>query len=283
MHPALRETARSLSRHKRQWFAAEPRTPLQWYAAAQGWSEPLAALLAARLPQLPAATKQIWIATAFHALLLRDRVQVVGGSRLGLSEAALTAVADRLNPLLHEDGIELLPCGQLLLACADRLWRVDPLPFAAIEGKSLPNRHQPGVDGGKWARLHAEIQMLLGQSAIETAQPGMAINGLWLWGGAEFSAVQSRQWTPAVTSDAELLSLLPAAWPRQPERRLAILDADSVAEYLARYPKPLRGLLLGAGYGLDLTPGSLFSLPKRNWQPPATLATAADLDARLVR
>jgi len=76
----------------------------------------------------------------------------------------------QLNPLLSEEGMSLHQTGAaLLFACRDAL-NANPVSFASISGKGMPNRHHEGADGGRLNRLMSEIQMVLHQHQPDARQ-----------------------------------------------------------------------------------------------------------------
>jgi len=190
LHPALLDVQPQLSKRRRQWFFCAEKSPLSWYAALVEASP--AVLLAARCADLPASTRQCWVASPYHAQLGRDTVRLMPEGAFSWSEADNAWLCGELNPLLQDDGMSLHACGAaLLLACTTPL-DVDPLPFAAIAGGLLPDRHPEGPDGGRLMRLLSEIQMSLHAVTHRTGQPTRDgqpdISGLWLWGSSLWPA-----------------------------------------------------------------------------------------------
>lgn len=264
LHPELLERETSLNGYRSRWFLCADRNPLAWYAALTGTNS--AALIAARISTLPADSRQIWVATPYHAQLVRDRVRVYPEGMLPWGESDARHLCDVLNPLLFEEGMTLIAAGAaLLLACREPMdaW---PFGFSAISGRSLPNEHHEGEDGGRLNRLLSEIQMLLFQ------QPDVArhdrgdpdINGLWLWSPCEWPGDEQLSTGPAVaTRNPVLASIAEARDARiiisEPEQLAQLLDWDGAM--------PDRLLITGEGHAVWLERSFWSRFCKPRWQP----------------
>ncbi|ATX82220.1 hypothetical protein Ga0123462_1357 [Mariprofundus ferrinatatus] len=248
LHPDLFLWQQQLTSRKKVWFQCAERTPVEWYALLQGVDA--TALLAGRVDNLSDNISQCWSVTPYHAMLGRDSVRLYPEGLFTWSEADATWLCDTLNPLLGEEGMSLHHHGAaLLLGCQEPL-DANPLSFAAISGKAMPNRHHEGADGGRLNRLIAEIQMVLHQQQPEQRQAGeVEISGLW------FSN--------------------PVAWPQNPEEKnygvatrnphlAAMVDGRNAAVIISEAervegllkgssPLPKHVVLAGEGYALLLT------------------------------
>ena len=264
IHPQLDPWRKRLLRCSRSWFESAPKTALEWYGLLQGLS-PTKLLLNVARERIPNESTQVWIASPYHAQLARDRIMVMPDSLLPWREEDAAWICDLLNPLLKEEGIELLHHkAALLLACENPI-NARPDSFAAVSGKMLPNRHPEGADGGRLMRLMAEIQMVLSLKPAEhrRAAGEPDIHGLWLWGGEEISSTSSEVDLPSVaTRDAQLASATEAK-----DAEVTICDADQ----LSLFSKPESGLakhILIAGQGQAvLLKSSMFPrFGSRGWQ-----------------
>lgn len=246
-HPALTPLQRDLRRYSRHWFAAAAHTPLSLVAWLTG--RPAAELLAAR-SALPDETRQCWVASPFNAQLMRDHLQVMPEGMFPWAADDAEAVVGVLNPLLSEEGMALQAVGSaLLLTCRESL-DAQPLPFADVAGKLLPNQHPPGPDGGRLMRLLAEIQMVLYRNPLETRrQRGEPdVRGLWLWGRCAVPCAAAPQLPPIATRNPFLASIADGR-----DARFTITDAEQLdALRQPSEPLPHEMLLLGDGHALWL-------------------------------
>jgi len=276
LHPGLMHLQPQLVRRRRQWFCCTDETPLGWYAALVNSSP--AALLAARCADFPAAARQAWVASPYHAQLGRDTVRLMPEGEFAWSEADAVWLCDLLNPLLLEEGMSLHAVGAaLLLACITPL-DAAPLPLAAISGGLLPNRHPDGPDGGRLMRLLAEIQMSLhvvthreGQST-RSGQP--EVNGLWLWGASVLPAVLPADLPSVATQNPFLQSL-----QYEHGAQVMMSEVERLPELLSSDKLPSAVLLAGAGHAVLLNT-SLLPRFTKGWQVKSP-ATQGDLIARL--
>ncbi len=263
LHPALIDAYPKLTRMRRQWFRCADKTPLGWYAALADTSP--AALLAARCAGLPASARQCWVASPYHAQLGRDTVRLMPEGAFSWSEVDSAWLCDELNPLLQDDGMSLHACGSaLLLACTTPL-DAAPLPFAAIAGGLLPNRHPDGPDGGHLMRLLSEIQMSLHNQPQPTRSGQPEVHGLWLWG--------------ACAHPAKLPVDLPAVATRNPflqslahEHGAEIIsEVERLDEVLSPSILPKTVVLAGAGHAVLLRKSLLPGFAK--WWKPKSPST----------
>ncbi|MDQ6955032.1 MAG: threonine synthase [Mariprofundaceae bacterium] len=263
LHPDLFLYQPLLAKRKQQWFQTSSYNPLALYAAILD-VEPTS-LLASKLPENTA--KQYWIASPYHAQLMRDSVRVMSEGMLPWCEEDAAWVCELLNPLLAEDAMRLYAIDSaLLLACAKPLdaW---PAVFANIAGKHLPNRHPKGVDGGYLMRLMAEVQMLFKQSpAPHRRQRGeVDVHGLWFWGACE-------------PCDSEMPPAIAVA-SRDPFLRAVVDGKDAVmiiteSEQLSEFIKqgsdlPKQVLLFGENHAVLLKKPLLPKFTSSNWSPKA--------------
>jgi len=274
LHPALAPWARAWLRMRRRWFHCAPQLPLSCYARLLE-VEP-AALLAARA-QLPADTRQIWVASPYFAALGRDTLTLLPEGAFSWHEHDARWLCALLNPLLKQDRMELLPVGAAMLLCCAEPLQAQPAAFAEISGDLLPNRHAPGPDGGRLMRLVAEIQMLLHQRPAEhrRARGEADVHGLWFWGPCAPSAAQAC--LPVATRNAALAAVAPAS-----QARAVISEAEHVQALMPRR-MPRHVVLLGRRHALWLRRSMLPRMHHRDWRAPAKLQPESELFAQLRR
>ncbi len=211
-HPLLDPWRKQLLRCSRSWFECDPKTALEWYAALADVS-PVGVLAAAVKERIPDGVRQVWIASPYHAQLIRDRIRVMPDSLFSWSEQDARWICELLNPLLREEGVRLLHHRAALLLTCENLIDARPDSFAAVSGKMLPNRHPDGADGGRLMRLMAEIQMVLNLKPAEhrKASGEPDVHGLWIWGGCEVSGDSPEIGNlPVATRNPLLMSLVDA-------------------------------------------------------------------------
>ncbi|MCF7822101.1 MAG: threonine synthase [Mariprofundaceae bacterium] len=265
IHPLLDPWRKQLLRCSRSWFECGPKTALEWYAA-------VSELAPADIPvtvvkeQLPDSVQQVWIASPYHAKLIRDQIRVMPDSLLPWSEQDARWICELLNPLLREEGITLLHHrAALLLACESPI-NARPDSFAVVSGKMLPNRHPDGADGGRLMRLMAEIQMVL---SLQPAQHRRAsgepdIHGLWIWGGREMRHETAEPEPLAVaTRNPLLMSLVDGK-----DASLVITDAEQLLQLTqAQQPLPKQVVLAGDGEAVVLNASLIPRIGRTAWQP----------------
>jgi len=195
LHPLLEPRRGVLLQRSRSWYTVPTYTPLSLTAWLAGRSP--AALIASRL-NLPDSVQQCWVASPFHAQLLRDRLQVMPDGAFPWGADDATALAALLNPLLAEEGMALHALGSSLILACDHPIDASPASFAEVSGNLLPNRHPEGVDGGRLMRLVAEIQMYLYRNPLlERRSRGEPdVRGIWLWGRCGCRPHRCRPWPP---------------------------------------------------------------------------------------
>lgn len=262
-HPALQPWLLQLGRARRQWFVTPARTPLGWY----GWlrEEAPAALLAAAIPAdftLPFPVHQYWVASPCSVQLSRDQVRVMPGQWLAWDERDAHWLCETLNPLLAQDAMQLVAVGRALCLCCGQRYDVQPVDFAAVDGRTLPNAMPPGDDGGTWMRLQAEIQMLLHQQQPPHRVGQPPLHGLWLWGGADHVAA-STDTLPVATANAWLAAVADGR-----DASLCISEAEALPGLLNPHQAlPRRWLLAGEGHAAWLRIGHLPRFGGKAWQP----------------
>jgi len=266
IHPELFPWYKTLETCKRQWFSSEDKTPLEWYAAIADIAP--AALLAAQCRNIPEDTKQCWVASPYSGQLGRDQVKVMPEGSVPWCEEDARWLCSTLNPLLAEEGMHLLHAGAaLLLACCEPM-HVRPQSFAMIAGKTLPNRHPEGEDGGRLMRLISEIQMSLhGRHAgHRTGQPG--IHGLWLWGESAWP-VTIVEGMPAVVTRNPFLH----AVAEGKGANTIITEAERMDALVKQGdPLPKAIVLAGEGHAVLLTKSLLPEFGKVSWIPKSSKA-----------
>lgn len=251
LHPLLSPLQAELSGRAQRWFSSGRYTPLSLIARLQ--ERPVAALIASQA-DLPEAARQCWVASPFHAQLVRDRLQVMPEGLMPWAADDAEALVALLNPLLAEEGMQLVNVGSaLLLSCREPL-DAQPLSFAGIAGHLLPNRHPEGAEGGRLMRLLAEIQMFLYRNPLaERRQRGEPdVRGLWLWGGCELPLVDNADIPSIATRSPFLASLSDGR-----EAKLTVTEAEQLDQLIRpSLPLPPDILLLGHGHALWLTPST---------------------------
>jgi len=263
LHPDLFLWQESLAKRKQQWFQSSSYNPLALYAKILG-VEPVL-LLSLKLPQSTA--KQYWIASPYHAQLSRDSVRVMPEGMLPWCEQDAAWVCELLNPLLQEDGIQLHSIGSALVLACDKVLHAEPAVFSDIAGKSLPNRHPKGADGGYVMRLMSEVQMMFKQSpAMHRRQRGeIDIHGLWFWGACEPNNLETSPTKPVATRDAFLNAIVDGK-----DANITITEPEKLSELIkegAGLPKQV--LLLGDAHAVLLKQSLLPRFRINHWLPKA--------------
>jgi len=263
-HPDVLLWQQQFSGRRRQWYRCAGENPLGWYAALNH-APPAALLAAAASISLPAGTKQVWVASPYHAQLMRDSVRVLPEGQLAWTADDAVRLCDILNPLLSEEQMQLINVGAALLLTCRQPLHAYPESFAAIAGHLLPDRHHDGEDGGRLNRLLSELQMLLFQypsiERHERHEPD--INGLWLWGASDWPQVCEPKQLPVATRNPFLQSIVEGR-----DAGLMISDSaqlDLLLQSGSDLPATL--VLAGEGYALLLKKSWLPKFGKFNWQP----------------
>ncbi|MDQ6996156.1 MAG: threonine synthase, partial [Mariprofundus sp.] len=155
LHPELFLWDKQLSSYRRRWFHCAAKNPLGWYAALCDSSP--AALLAQHCDALPEDVSQYWVASPYHAQLVRTAVHVMPEAQLNWTAEDADYLCATLNPLLAEEGMQLFAVGAaLLLACREPI-AAYPQGFGVISGQLLPDTSHEGEDGLRLNRLLSEI------------------------------------------------------------------------------------------------------------------------------
>ncbi|MFQ5581838.1 MAG: threonine synthase [Mariprofundaceae bacterium] len=262
-HPALLPWERYLLRCSQRWFLCKDKTALGWYAAILDVAP--AALLAAKCKNIPASTKQCWVASPFHAQLGRDHVRVLPEGALPWTADDAGWLCELLNPLLKEKGMKLFLAGAALLLVCDESLDAQPVSFALVSGKLLPDRHPQGTDGGHMMRLLSEIQMCLHQHPAEhrRSRGEPDINGVWLWGASDFPVTMPQDASAIATHNPFLQSLGDAK-----STDMIITESERIAELLGpEMELPKHIILAGEERAVWLTKSWLPGLGKKSWQP----------------
>ncbi|ATX79393.1 hypothetical protein Ga0123461_0973 [Mariprofundus aestuarium] len=259
LHPDLFLWDKQFTSRKQSWFHCADRTPLEWYAALLGADPTL--LLANKVLNLPAETTQCWTVTPYHAQLTRDSIRVYPEGLFPWSQEDAAWLCGKLNPLLCEEGMSLHQLGAaLLLACRETL-NANPLSFAAISGKMLPNRHHEGADGGRLNRLMSEIQMVLHQFQPEARQ--VDVSGLWFSDPARWPQPGNESAVAVATRNPLLASLVDGR-----DAKVVISEVERFAELVNPDTNlPKRVLLAGEGHAVLLTKSLMPKFGKVSWNP----------------
>ncbi len=269
LHPALLSWQEEVIKRKRTWFACADKTPLEWYAAIVG--APPAALLAAQCSKLPKNTKQCWVASPYSGLIGRDQVRVMPEGSLPWCEKDARWLCETLNPLLNEEGMHLLHVGAaLLLACREPM-QVRPQSFAMIAGKTLPNQHPEGEDGGRLMRLISEIQMSLHRKHVDHRAGQADIHGLWLWGESLYPVGMSEGVPPVTTRNPFLQAVAEGK-----DAKIMIAEAERMGELMKQGKTlPKKVVLAGEAYAVLLTKSLLPRFGKVSWTPKSAQGEVA--------
>jgi len=224
-----------------------------------------ALLLASKLPENTA--KQYWVASPYHAQLSRDSVRVMPEGMLPWCEQDAVWACELLNPLLQEDAMQLHNIGSALILVCDRPLQAKPAVFADIAGKSLPNRHPSGTDGGYLMRLMSEVQMMFKQlPATHRREAGEAdIHGLCFWGACEANNIEASATMSVATRDPFLRAIVDGK-----DANIIITEPEQLPELIkegAGLPKQV--LLFGEGYAVLLKQSLLPKFRGNHWSPKA--------------
>lgn len=261
LHPDLLLWDKKLSSCNQQWFQCKDNNPLGWFATLQ--SVNVSALLASRCSDIPVGTKQCWVASPYHAAVGRGTVRLSPEGLFPWTEQDANWLCTILNPLLLQEGMTLISVGAaLLLSCCESMV-VEPVRFAEISGQKLPNRHPKGADAGRFTRLLAEIQMLLHQHPAEHRQQRgeVDVNGIWLWGGAQWPQPINEKQIAVATRNPFLQSVVNGR-----DAKLMITEAEGLDKLVKQdTPLPKKVILAGAGYAVSLTKSLLPKLRKTRW------------------
>jgi len=261
LHENLLGCKKALSVRKQTWFSCSDKIPLEWYAAIV--DVPSSALLAVSCSNIPADIKQCWVASPYSGQLGRDQVRVMPEGSFPWCVEDAQWLCDVLNPLLKEEGMHLLHTGAaLLLACCEPM-HVHPASFAIISGRTLPNQHPEGADGGRLMRLVSEIQMTLhGKPAPQrSGQP--EVHGLWFWGESAWP-VRMPEAMPTVATRNPFLQ----AVAEGKDAKVMITGAERMGELVKQGESlPKMVALAGEGYAVLLTKSLLPKFGKVSWAP----------------
>ena len=263
-HPLLDPWHKQLLRCSRSWFDCIIKTDIEWQASLL--EEPPTALLAAAFSdRLTESAQQLWIASPYHAQLGRDRIRVMPDSIFPWREEDAIWICDLLNPLLKEEGIELLHHKSALLLTCNTPMNTTPDSFAMVAGKLLPNRHPDGVDGGRLMRLMAEIQMVLSLKPAEhrrlSGEPD--VHGLWLWGGHAVSDETAKNKTLSVaTRNPLLMSIVDGK-----DASVIISSAEQLGELTqVNMPLPKQVVLAGDSEAVVLKSSLIPRIGRAQWR-----------------
>ncbi len=260
--------------YRARWFATEGGDPGEWYAWLHG--EPV---LASLFPQARARAGecQVWLASPYHAHLMRDRFRLLHPEDFPWDEQDAKEVVALLQPLLHDYGMRLEAHGERLLLYSRRMLDVDVPSFTRVLATALPNRTPSGRDGLLWMRLMGEVQSLLFQQpSMRRRQAGWpALSGLWFWGGAPWPLRRSERRIPIYSRhpmlrhahDAGAHLRIEASTPpaRLPARLFLASEAQAQGVLLQRHYLPWRWARVA------------FDRAARNWRPTSPLAPASSL------
>jgi len=264
-HPGLLSWQEEINRRKGIWFSCPDKTPLEWYSAIVG--QPSSALLAAQCSNIPADTKQCWVASPYHARAGHNAVRVTPEGQFPWMPEDAGHLCEILNPLLADEGMQLMAVGAaLLLICREPL-KARPSGFGEISGKTLPGRSIEGRDGGRLNRLLSEIQMFLFQhpSSEYRDRGEPEVNGIWLWGAAEWRQAHKNRIAVA-TRNPFLQSIVDGR-----DAKLMITEVDRLGDLMSQGASlPKLVVLAGEGYAVILSKSLLSRFRKASWKPKST-------------
>jgi len=268
-NPVLLFWKEEIIKRKRIWFSCLDKTPLEWFATIVDVSP--AILLAKKHGHIPEGTKQCWVASPYSGQLGRDQVRVMPEWELPWCEQDARWLCDALNPLLEEEGMHLLHAGAALLLACCKPMHVHPASFAMIAGKTLPNQHPEGADGGRLMRLVSEIQMVLhGKPAPQrSGQP--EVHGLWFWGGCAWPAH-----VPETMPSVATRNLFLQAVTEGKDAKVMITVAERMGDLMKQEGAlPGKIILAGGGHAVLLTKSLLPRFGKVSWIPKSAQGEAA--------
>jgi len=257
-HSVLLSWRREIERCNQNWFHCRDKTPLEWYSAIVEASP--AALVAAQCGNIQVDIKQCWVASPYHARVGHNAVRVTPEGQFPWTAEDASHLCETLNPLLSDEGMQLIAVGAaLLLTCRDSLAAFPP-GFGAISGKLLPNRPFKGEDGGRLSRLLSEIQMLLFQHPLAGGEPD--VSGIWLWGAAEWPQAQKNRIAVA-TRNPFLQAIVDGK-----DAKLVITEVDRLGDLVKQgIPLPKTVVLAGEGYAVLLIKSLVPRFGKVSWKP----------------
>jgi len=272
LHPELFLWDKQLSSYKRCWFDCADKNPLGWYAALCDISP--AALLAQQCGALLEDTSQCWVASPYHAQLARTQVRVMPEGQFPWAAEDADYLCETLNPLLSEEGMQLIAVGAaLLLSCRESM-QAYPQAFAEVSGHLLPDCDHAGDDGGRLNRLLSEIQMLLFQHPSkkrhERGEPD--VSGLWLWSPVDAAmqktANEGEKQITVATRNPVLQSLVEGQ-----DTGVMITEAERIDELVRQgCALPKRIVLAGDGYAVLLAKSIFPKFGKTVWKPKSAKA-----------
>jgi len=271
LHPDLFAWEKQLSSYRQRWFDCADKNALGWYAALCETSP--TALLAQQCDDLPEDTAQCWVASPYHAQLARTAVRVMPEGQFAWAAEDAAELCDILNPLLAEEGMQLLTVGAaLLLACREPM-DAYPQSFGSISGQLLPDRHHEGDDGGRLNRLLSEIQMFLFQHPLmarhQRGEP--EVSGIWLWAPMDLTVSSRIKQIAVATRNPVLQSIVDgkdADW--------MITEAERTGDLLRPgAPLPNRIVLAGDGHAVLLKKSIFPRFGAANWRPKKSQAECA--------
>jgi len=273
-HPDVLLWQQQLAGRRCSWYECAAKNPLAWYSALTECA-PAALLGEAASSSIPVGTRQIWVASPYHAQLMRDAVHVLPEGQLTWTADDAVRLCKVLNPLLAEEQMHLLHVGAALMLTCNKVLDAYPPAFASIAGHLLPAHHHDGEDGGRLDRLLSELQMLLFQHpSIERHERQESdINGIWLWGAAEWPQRDelAPRHIPVATRNPFLQAIVDGR-----SARLMISDSARLDELLqSGSDLPATLVLAGDGYAAVMKKSWLPGWGKLGWQPKSVKAEPA--------
>lgn len=183
----------------------------QWQLSQRGFRAAPGQALGAGLGPLYAAAEHagpVWLAELVHLIPGQSDAALTPAHALQISEAQSLALFERAQSLFEDSGFGLLPD-------STERWRVtlppDWTPFCAspalVAGTTVQTWWPQDAAARPWRRLANEVQMAWFDHPVNLArqeQGLVPINGLWLFGGASSSQLQSPAGPAPVVHEALL-------------------------------------------------------------------------------
>lgn len=164
----------------------------------------------------------------------RDRVVMLGGQHLAVTQAEAQQLATEFNQLFAEDGLRLeVPVVDRWYLVAEQAPRIHTSPLTQVMGQDIHPHLPEGENAMYWHRLLNEVQMLFYGSPVNQARRRRGqpeINSLWFWGEGAMPPLPQGLWRQVWSND-----ILSRSLARLSQTEQATLPA-SAAEWLEQAP-----------------------------------------------
>lgn len=128
----------------------------------------------------------------------RDRLVMVGGDNLAVTQAEARQLANEFNQLFAEDGLRLdVPVSNRWYLHVSRPPEIKTQPLKSAIGQDVSHFLPTGEEAMQWHAILNEVQMLFHVSQVneKRRQSGRPeINSFWLWGEGELPERQQNRW-----------------------------------------------------------------------------------------